>query len=99
MFDGYERGSTKDHIQSKRYPIRSVDVLYNAEQKLLTKKSIYLSNPTKKQRFIDELSKYLAGEGVHVTKTDGDADFAIVKKATDLLALDMIRWISVQVWF
>ena len=65
--------------------VQSVNVLFNAEQNLLCKKSVYLSNPTNKQTFVDKQCEYLKNQGINVMKSDGDADVMIVKKATDLM--------------
>ena len=81
-FDGYiNTRSTKDH----QYARRSInnrgcaDVQCDVSTKVNIKQDVFLSNNTKKSRFIDILSSYLTKSRNKVIKADGDADTEIAR--------------------
>ena len=61
VFDGYlESLTTKDHCHQKRAPVKSLLMdLSDLSKTLLCKKSVFLSNPSNKQQFMNALADAL----------------------------------------
>ena len=85
VFDGYTENSTKDHIHLKRNPVQSMEMHFKVDQILPCKKSIFLSNPLNKHRFIGILKNHLQSQGIVVFQSQKDADLMIVQKAVQLI--------------
>ena len=84
VFNGYLEKYTKDHLHLKRYPVQSMDVVVNLDHKVLCKKkSVFLSNPLKKHKFIEKPNDALQVEGFNVTHCKNDADTRIVQNTVE----------------
>ena len=62
-----------------------MEMQFTEAQTLLSKKSVFLSNPLNKQRFIEKLKEYLQSVGIGVFQSKQDADVMIVEKAVNLM--------------
>ena len=62
-----------------------MEVQFTVDQTLLSKKSVFLSNPLNKQRFIEKLTECLQSLDIVVFQSEQDADVMIVQKAVELM--------------
>lgn len=81
VFDGYSHGpTTKDvaHIRRSK-GLTGRDVFFNENTPFRSKKEVFLSNPSNKQKFIELLQNDLQKSGCCTINADCDADLLIVQ--------------------
>ena len=108
VFDGYvDHFSNKSEEQLRRSSVTSSNITIKENLDVTTTREAFLRNSNKKEQLIELLSRYLQAYGCSTTKSTGDADVLIVKKAleyatnmdvvvvaddTDILVLMMYHW-------
>ena len=86
VFDGYETVSTKDQEHLRRSTkSRSVEIKFDKETKVQSKREDFLSNSQNKTAFIKQLAAYLIADGHDVYLSRSDADTDIVKVAIEVI--------------
>ena len=85
VFDGYRKPSLKDHEHVRRTAkLKSIDINFTMDMKVLVKREDFLSNSTNKTQFISELTCMLWEDGQEVTVSELDADIDIVRVALEV---------------
>ena len=74
LFDGYPRGSPKDHCLKIRSPIRGLEVDLDMGKPITTQQSVFLSNPDNKSSLIDFVTEALEDGRMKVVRCQADAD-------------------------
>ena len=76
-FDGYQRGSPKDHCRKIRSPIRGLEVDLDMGTPITSQQSVFLSNPDNKSSLIGFVTEALEDAGMKVAQCQADADVTI----------------------
>ena len=87
VMDGYSGVTTKMHIQSKRNPVKSLEIKATKEMTLQTTPEIFTSHPANKQRLVDIVAEAINQSplsNLEARKADGDADTKIVMTGVEL---------------
>ena len=88
VFDGYEEETPKGYIQRQRNPTKTLDFVVQDGTVLDLEATVFLTNPSNKQGFINLLSdKINAKPRLTAKKCTGDADRPIVETALETLKL------------
>ncbi|KAA0197500.1 hypothetical protein HAZT_HAZT003632 [Hyalella azteca] len=85
VFDGYMAEPSTNDITHSRQSLcaAGVKVNFNHSTPSTTKKEQFLTNASKKQKFLNMLSQKLVSAGCHVLQAEGDADVLIAKTAVE----------------
>ena len=79
VFDGYQRGSPKDHCRKIGSPIRGLEVDLDMGTPITSQQSVFLSNPDNKSSLIGFVTEALEDAGMKVVRCQADADVTIAQ--------------------
>ena len=86
VFDGYEEETPKGYIQRQKNPTKTLDFVVQDGTVLDLEATVFLTNPSNKQGFINLLSDRInAKPRLTAKKCTGDADRPIVETALEKL--------------
>ena len=79
MFDGYQKGSPKDHCLKIRSPIRRLEAILDMGTPITSQQSVFLSNPDNNSSLIGFVTEALKDAGMKVVRCQADADVTIAQ--------------------
>ena len=79
MFDGYQKGSPKDHCLKIRSPIRGLEANLDMGTPITSQQSVFLSNPDNKSSLIGFVTEALEDAGMKIVRCQADADVTIAQ--------------------
>ena len=94
VFDGYQRGSPKDHCRKIRSPIRRLEVDLDMGAPITSQQSVFLSNPDNKSSLISFVTEALEDAGMKVVRCQADADVTIAQT----VFTEALKGKSVRLW-
>ena len=94
VFDGYQRGSPKDHCRKIRSPTRGLEVDLDMGTPITSQQSVFLSIQDNKSSLIGFVTEALEDPGMKVARCQADADVTIAQT----VFTEALKGKSVRLW-